>query len=83
MLFLYNNSKWELVELLGEEFVPDFFDVVTEDDCVLPDVREATEVVADGGALFGHDPEFVVRAWSGEPVFEGLADERSAVRVFG
>ena len=70
-------------ELLGEDFVPDFFDVVAEDDCVLPDVREAAQVVADGGALLGHNPEFVVRAWACEPVLEGLADERAAVQVFG
>ena len=50
--------------LFGEEFVPDFFDVVAEDNCVLPDVREAAQVVADGSALLGYDPKFVVRARS-------------------
>lgn len=69
--------------LLGEEFVPDFFDVVAEDNRVLPDIREAAQIVADGGTLLGHDPEFVIRARSRQPVLEGLTDERAAVHIFG
>ena len=69
--------------LLGEEFVPDFFDIVAEDNRILPDVREAAQVVADGGALLGHDPKFVIRARSRQPMLEGLTDERAAGLVFG
>ena len=69
--------------LLGEEFVPDFFDVVAKDNRVLPDIREAAQIVADGGTLLRHDPEFVIRARSRQPVLEGLTDERAAVHIFG
>ena len=69
--------------LFGEEFVPDFFDVVAEDNRIVPDVRKAAQVVADGSALLGHDPKFVVRTRSRQPMLEGLTDERATVQIFG
>ena len=69
--------------LFSEEFVPDFFDVVAEDNRIVPDVRKAAQVVADGSALLGYDPKFVVRTRPSQPMLEGLADERTAVHIFG
>ena len=52
--------------------MPELLDVVSEDDGVLPTVRKAAEGVAEFGAEFGHDPEFVIGTGSGKPVEEGL-----------